>query len=72
MFNKRHIRELLINFVNLKKTAAEAHRLRLRLRSSEISWGKWFHKFKKDKFDLEDKERSGRPKSRGDKELETL
>jgi len=59
----------------LKKSAAEAYRLlveaygdaALRDRSRE-----WFQKFKNGKFDVEDKERSGRPKMYEDAELEAL
>ncbi|EGI66300.1 Mariner Mos1 transposase [Acromyrmex echinatior] len=72
--NKRHLREFLIYF-NLKKSAAEAHRLfveaygeaALNERSCE-----WFQKFKNGEFDVEDKERSGRPKVYENAELEAL
>ena len=63
--NKHHLRELLIYFFNLKKSAAETHKLlveaygdaALNKRSCE-----WFQKFKNGEFDVEDKERNGRPK----------
>lgn len=74
--NKRHLRELLIDFFNLKKSAAEAHRLLVEAYGeaalSERSCREWFHKFKNGEFDVEDKERSGRPKVYEDAELETL
>ena len=58
--------ELLIYFFNLKKSAAEAHRLLVEAYGdaalSERSCREWFQKFKNGKFDIEDKERSGRPK----------
>jgi len=65
--NKHHLRELLIYFFNLKKSVAEAHRLlveaygdaALNERNCE-----WFQKFKNGEFDVEDKERSERPKVR--------
>ncbi|KAG5347204.1 NOP58 protein, partial [Acromyrmex charruanus] len=64
--NKRHLRELLTYFFNLKKSAAEAHRLLVEAYGeaalSETSCRKWFQKFKNGEFDVEDKERSGRPK----------
>ena len=63
--NKRHLRELLIfYFFNLKKSAAEAHRLFVEAYAalSERSCREWFQKFKNGEFDIEDKERSGRPK----------
>ena len=64
--NKRHLRELLIYFFNLKKSAAEAHRLLVETYGeaalSERSCRVWFQKFKNGEFDIEDKERSGRTK----------
>jgi len=72
--NKRHLRELLIYFFNLKKSSAEAHRLLVEAYDdavlSERSCREWFQKFKNGEFDVEDKERSGRPKVYEDAELE--
>ncbi|EGI69065.1 Mariner Mos1 transposase, partial [Acromyrmex echinatior] len=74
--NKRHLRELLIYFFNLKKSAAEAHRLLVKAYGeaalSEKSYREWFQKIKNGEFDVEDKERSGRPKMYKDAELEAL
>ena len=74
--NKRNLWELLIYFFNLKKSAAEAHRLLLKTYSeaalSERSCREWFQKFKNGEFDIEDKERSGRPKVYEAAELEAL
>ena len=74
--NKRHLRALLIYFFNLKKSAAEAHRLLVEAHGegalSERSCREWFQKLKNGEFDVEDKERSGRPKVYGDAELESL
>ena len=65
--NKHHLRELLIYFFNLKKSAA-AHRLLVEAYGeaalSERSCREWFQKFKNGEFDVENKERSGRPKVR--------
>lgn len=76
MPNKHHLRELLIYFFNLKKSAAEAHRLLLEAYGeaalSERSCQEWFQKFKKGEFYVKDKERSGRPKVYEDMELEVL
>ena len=73
--NKRHLRELLIYFFNVKKSAAEVHRLLVKtygeVALSEKSC-EWFQKFKDGEFDIEDKERSGRPKVYEDAELEAL
>jgi len=62
--NKHHLRELLIYFFNLKKSAAEAHRLLVEVYDalSKRSCREWFQKFKNGEFDVEDKERSGKPK----------
>jgi len=72
--NKRYLRELLIYFFNLKKS--EAHRLLVETYGdaalSERSCREWFQKFKNGEFDVEDKERSGRPKVYEDAELEAL
>ena len=74
--NKRDLWELLIYFFNLKKSAAEAHRLLVETYSeadlSERSCREWFLQFKNDEFDIEDKERSGRSKVYEDAELEAL
>jgi len=60
----------------LKKSAAEAHRLLVEIYGdvalSERSCREWFQKFKNGEFDVEDKERSGRPKMYEDAELEAL
>ena len=64
--NKRNLRELLIYFFNLKKSAAEAHRLLVERYGeaalSERSCREWFQKFNNSEFNIEDKERSERPK----------
>ena len=74
--NKRHFREVLFYFFNLKKSAAETHRLLVVTYSeaalSEGSYREWFQKFMNGKFDIGDKERSGRPKVYEDVELEAL
>ena len=74
--NKRHLRELLIYFFNLKKSVAEAHRLLVETYGEAAlikrSCREWFQKFKNGEFDIEDKERSGRPKVYEDAELEAL
>ncbi|EFN83170.1 Histone-lysine N-methyltransferase SETMAR, partial [Harpegnathos saltator] len=60
--NKRHLRQLLIYFFNLKKSAAEAHRLLVEecgeIALSERSCREWFQKFKNGEFNGEDKERT--------------
>ena len=72
----RCLRELLIYFFNMKKSGAEAHRLLVETYGeaalSEKSCRKWFQKFKHGEFDIEDKERSRKPKMFGNAELEVL
>lgn len=74
--SKRHLREILVYFFNLKKSAAEAHRLLVEaygeVALSERTCREWFQKFKNGDFDVEDKDRSGRPKIYEDAELEEL
>ena len=74
--NKRHLRKLLIYFFNLKKSAAEVHRLLVEIYDkaalSERSCRVWFQKFKNSEFDIEGKKRSGRPKVYEDVELEAF
>lgn len=74
--NKRHLREILIYFFNLKKSAAKAHQLLVEAYGegalSERTCREWFQKFKNGDFDVEDKDRSGRPKIYEDAELEEL
>ena len=52
--NKRHLRELLIYFFNLKKSAAEAHRLLVEIYGEaalcERSCREWFQKFRNSEF----------------------
>ena len=58
--NKRHLRELLIYFFKLKKSAAKAHQLLVETYGeaalSERSCREWFQKFKNGEFDIEDKD----------------
>ncbi|GBP34661.1 Mariner Mos1 transposase [Eumeta japonica] len=72
--NKRHLRELLIYFFNLKNSVAEAHRLLVKSYNeaalSERTCREWFQKFKNGDFDVKDKDRTGRPKIYEDAELE--
>ena len=74
--NKRHLRELLIYFFNVKKSAAEAHRFLLETYGeaalNKKSCREWFLKFKNCEFDIEDKERNGRPKVYEDAKLEAV
>ena len=46
--------------------------MRMKTTLTERSCREWFQKFKNGEFDIEDKERSGRPKVHEDAELEAL
>ncbi|GBP58590.1 Mariner Mos1 transposase [Eumeta japonica] len=74
--NKCHLRELLIYFFNLEKSAAEAHRLLVEAYNEaalrEKTCRERFQKFKNGYFDVEDKDRGGRLKIYEDAELEEL
>ena len=58
--NKRHLRELLIHYFNLKKFVAGAHRLLVEIYGeaalSEISRHEWFQKFRNGEIDIEEKD----------------
>lgn len=73
---KQHLREVLIYFFNLKKSAAEAHRLLSDAYPDCVvsisTCERWFVRFRSGDFDVEDKERSGQPKKFEDTELEQL
>ncbi|XP_018403785.1 PREDICTED: sodium-independent sulfate anion transporter-like [Cyphomyrmex costatus] len=66
---------LLIFCFKWKKTAAEAHRMLVEVYESTPSnktCRKWFRRFQSGNFDVEDKERSGRPKAFEEEELQAL
>ncbi|GFS90270.1 mariner Mos1 transposase [Trichonephila clavipes] len=56
--NSRHLREVLIFCFNMKKSAAEAHRMLSNTYGeaaiSERTCREWFQRFKKGDFDVED------------------
>ena len=74
--SRRHLREVSLCWFNLKKSAAEAHRLLQEAYGEgyvdDSSVRGWFRRFKSGDFDVEDKERSGRPQIFEDQELATL
>lgn len=73
---KQHLREVLLFCFHWKKSAAEAHRILVEVYGdhapSNTTCKEWFVRFKSGDFDVEDKERSGRPKKFEDDELEAL
>ncbi|EGI61409.1 Mariner Mos1 transposase [Acromyrmex echinatior] len=73
--NSRHLREVLIFCFNMKKSAAEAHRMLSNSHGEAAINGRtcreWFQRFKNGDIDVEDRH-SGREKVFEDAELETL
>lgn len=73
---KRHLREALLFCFNLRKTAADGHRMlceaygehALSIKTCEY----WFRRFKSEDFNTSDKAREGRPVQFEDAELEAL
>ena len=63
---KEHLREALLFCFNLKKSAAESHRMLVEAYGdsalSETTCRDWFRRFKDGHFDLSDKKRENRPK----------
>ncbi|KAG5322328.1 MOS1T transposase, partial [Pseudoatta argentina] len=74
--NKVYLRGILLPYFIQKKSAAEAHRILVQTYDdnalSDTACRDWFRRFKNNDFELEDKERSGAPKTFQDKELEQL
>jgi [histone H3]-lysine36 N-dimethyltransferase SETMAR len=74
--SKQHLREVLIHYFHLKKSATEAQRLLIEA-YPEYSVSirmcqEWFVRFRSGDFDTEDKERPGPSKKFEDDELEAL
>lgn len=73
---KRHMRESLLFCFNLKKSAAESHRMLFEAYGdsalSETTCRDWFRRFKDGNFDLSDKDRENRPRKFQDEELQAL
>ena len=74
--NKVFLRGVLLHYFNMKKSAAESHRILAEVYGEHAlakqTCQKWFSWFKSGNFKLEDKERSGQPKKFEDQELESL
>ena len=73
---KVFLRGVLLHYFNMKKTAAESHRILVEVYGehalAERTCQKWFARFKSGDFGLEDEERPGQPKKFEDEELEAL
>ena len=73
---KVFFRGVLLHYFNMKKTAAESHRILVEVYGEHAlakrTCQKWFARFKSVDFALEDEERPGQPKKFEDEELEAL
>ena len=73
---KRHLREALLFCFNLRKSAADGHRMLCEAYGEHAPSIKtceyWFRRFKSGDFDTSDKAREGRPVQFEDAELEAL
>ena len=74
--NSRHLREALLFCFNMKKTAAESHRMLSSTYGedciSERTCREWFQRFRNGDFNVEDRHSGGREKVFEDAELEAL
>ena len=74
--NSRHLREVLLFYFNMKKSAAEAHRIISgtygEATISERTCREWFQRVKNGDFVVEDRHSGGREKVFEDAELEAL
>lgn len=74
--NSRHLREVLLFYFNMKKCAAEAHRIISdtygKTAISDRTCGEWFQRFKSGDFAVEDRHSGGGEKVVEDAELEAI
>jgi len=74
--NSRHLQEVLIFYFNMKKSAAQTHRMLSNTYGKtavcEKMCHKWFQRFKNGNFDIKDLHGGGREKIFKDAELEAL
>ena len=73
---KVFLRGVLLHYFNMKKTAAESHRILVEVCGehalAERTCQKWSARFKSGDFGLKDEERPGQPKKFEDEELKAL
>jgi len=76
LLKKNHMREALLFYINLKKSAAESHRMLVEAYGdnalSETTCRDWFRRFNDDNLDLSDKKRENRPRKVEDYQLQAL
>lgn len=74
--DKVFFRNVILHHYDLNKSAAQTHRMIADVYDesapSKRMCSKWFQRFKKGDYGVEDKERSGKPKKIGDSELLAL
>ena len=74
--NSHHLREVLLHYFISKKTAAESHRILVKLYGkhalSEATCRDWFRRFKSGDYDLSNKHHGKPPKKFEDAELQAL
>lgn len=73
---KEHFRQALLFCFNLKKKAAESHRMLVEAYGEEVpsetTCREWFRRFKIGDYEIKDKYRSGQPKKFKDEDLKAL
>ena len=71
--NSHHLREVLLYYFISKKSAAESHRILVKVYGEhtpvETTYRDWFRHFKSGDFDLSNKDRGKSPKKFEDAEL---
>jgi len=76
LLKKKHMREALLFCFNLKKSAAESHRMLVEAYGDnsllETTCRDWFRRFNDDNFDPSDKKRENRPRKIEDCQLQAL
>ena len=74
--NSHHLREFVLHYFISKKTAAESHRILVKIYRqhalSETTCRHWFRRFKSGDFDLSNKDHGKPPKKFEDAELQAL
>jgi len=73
---KQHLREVMLHYYLLKKSAAETCRILSNIYGnhapSNTTCKEWFRRFQSDNFDVSDKDREGAPKKFEDTQLQQL
>lgn len=74
--SKDHLREVLIHYFMMNKTAAESYRILCDVYGKHVvsqdTCERWFHRFRSNDFSVKDKERPGRPSKFENHDLQNL